>query len=173
MRTVHLVLRSPDTAVSRCLQHAAPQSSAGGVKEGADTSSPSPSDLLKIADVVAADSPEVGPLRRPPLPVCWWQKVCAACGVQREGFPTAYNPLTQPASWGLPDEGDDVVDGRKRSCCCRQKRQTSATIIDAQNATGSNPAEVIISAELLQAGDVVRIPPQEVLPADGILLVKL
>ncbi|CDJ29914.1 uncharacterized protein EMH_0053660 [Eimeria mitis] len=74
------------------------------------------------------------------------------------------------------DEADEAPDSGKPSCCCKQKKdlleeeEEAAETPETQTTQRNDPEEITISAELLQAGDVVRVPPQEVLPADGILL---
>ncbi|CDI86631.1 copper-transporting ATPase 1, putative [Eimeria praecox] len=175
VRRVHWVLRSEDTAVARCLhQSAQHSSSSGGEEEQTSNSVQIPHELLKIiADATTQDTPDDDAIP-PPLPVRWWRKISAVCRMQKGRHSNTYNPLTQPASWGVGDEGEEILDRQRRPCCSQMTDLTepneTAASTDTQATQESPPSEIIISAELLQAGDVVRVPPQEVLPADGILL---
>ncbi|OEH74336.1 heavy metal p-type related protein [Cyclospora cayetanensis] len=155
-RSVHLVLRSADRAVAACLSP--PNPSDLSVSEA----SVYWDELLKVPYLSSggSDCPGGPPSRR------WWHGVASACGLKN--FRNTYNPLSQPDPCSLPEEAEEAVAGREGRCSSAAARKELE--MPPVEAAPDLPAEVVISTDLLQKGDVVRVPPQGVLPADGILL---
>lgn len=92
----------------------------------------------------------------------WLQTLKRFCTLHKAEH--KYNPLSHPAVCSVEEE--DEKDGLELSCCEQQKSHKGPQM-QANELTD----ETRISADLLQIGDVVRVAPNEVFPADSLLLV--
>lgn len=152
------MLRSKDSAVASYLLKVDQWASC---TEGEDSAGPS--DIVKLSRLSTDCNGDV--MQQPPS-LSWWQRLAFLLTFQHPVH--KYNPLTQAGPLSFDDEVELTSENKPRGL------QTEGTG-EATNASESEgaegfPDEVMINTDLLQMGDVVRVPPHEVLPADGILL---
>ncbi|KAL8437273.1 hypothetical protein ACSSS7_001036 [Eimeria intestinalis] len=154
---VRLVQRSPIPAVASHIQSAGEQSFCGGVTDHQGQRKPLNASMEVSTGVVAGDeSSEFFSV------ALWWEKLASALVPRRRQ--QKYNPLFHPGTFWIAD--DRANEGAVRPDCCKAGNNGSP-----KNSPDDTPEEFSISAEWLQVGDVVRVAPNEVIPADGILLV--
>ncbi|KAL8449725.1 hypothetical protein Emed_002980 [Eimeria media] len=113
--------------------------------------------FMKVPSGIA----EGGEPMKPASVTRWWDKLTSALDPHRRQH--RYNPLFHPGAQWVEDE--EASEAPALPACCKKRGKDSP-----KKAANEIQEEVSISAELLQVGDVVRVAPNEVIPADGILL---
>ncbi|KAL8273738.1 hypothetical protein Esti_002338 [Eimeria stiedai] len=153
---VRLVQRSPIPAVASHIQSAEEQRFLERAESHQEQQEPHDA-FMEVSTGVA----DAGEPKKLASVARWWEKLTSALDPHRRQH--KYNPLFHPGTfWVEDDAANEASSGPE---CCKKGRKSSLT-----NAASEIPEEVSISAELLQVGDVVRVAPNEVIPADGILL---
>ncbi|KAL8452823.1 hypothetical protein Emag_002196 [Eimeria magna] len=154
---VRLVQRSPIPAVASHIPSAEEQSFCGHMTGHQEQQEPHDPFMEVHTGIVEAGEP-----RKAASVTRWWERLTSALELHRRQH--RYNPLFHPGT--LWAEDDEVNEASARPECCRKGGKGSP-----KTTANKIQEEVIISAELLQVGDVVRVAPNEVIPADGTLLV--
>lgn len=148
------MLRSADAAVAEHLLPVEKQQ----IPAGADRPN-------KEGEILQEATETGDPVGRPPR-LQWWRRLTSGLASPRPQH--SYNPLSHPSIYCIEDEGEEDLPGL--SGCCKAKQEAEER--ELQEVSHKGKTEILISAELLQIGDVVRVAPGGVLPADGSLLVR-
>lgn len=129
-----------------------------------EAGSPQQEDLLLNIPYLTTEHNEG--LRRPSaLP--WWLRLASGLGRHHH----IYDPLSHPAVYGFEEEAEEETPEGGSGCCTARRRTKELEMQETTTQEASND-EVVIGTDLLQIGDVVRVAPQDVIPADGVLLVR-
>ncbi|KAL8433348.1 hypothetical protein Efla_001902 [Eimeria flavescens] len=111
--------------------------------------------LADLSDAGLEDTLRPAPVKH------WWRWFASA--LRAHSCQHKYDPLSHPTAYCIEEEGADETSGRPP--CCKTKNRNMN-----RRAGNEIEEELVISAELLQIGDVVRVAPNEIIPADCILL---